>query len=52
MKKPGFSREKRRPLREGPLRKVASVKEVRSLKSPTGMARVEMAEVAALSASY
>lgn len=52
MKKPGFSRERARPLREGPLTKVASVIEARSLKSPAGMASVEVAEVAVFCVSY
>lgn len=52
MKKPGFSSERARPLKEGPLTKVASVMEARSLKSPVGIAMVEVAAVVDLSVSY
>lgn len=50
MKKPGFSRAKAKPFKQGPLTTVASVMEARSLKSPALKATVVAA--AALSGSY
>lgn len=50
MKKPGFSRAKAKPFKQGPLTTVASVMEARSLKSPAFKATVVAA--AALSGSY
>ncbi|RZS08385.1 hypothetical protein BHM03_00039351 [Ensete ventricosum] len=50
MKAPGFSTERTRPSREGPLEKVASVKEVLRRASPACTARVAVATL--LSTSY
>lgn len=44
MKKPGLSRERARPFKEGPLMKVASVMEARSLTFPALTEKVAPAE--------
>lgn len=48
MKEPGFSRERARPLKEGPLTMMASVMEARSLTLPALTATVAPAEFLSL----
>lgn len=52
VKDPGLSTAKARPFKQGPLTRVASVMEARSLTSPALKTRVTAEAAVALSASY